>query len=332
MDINIDKIVENGKTIKFWLDRWFLNVSFAHEFPTLYSIASHPNILVTIVFEDKVIHLHFDDILDGNYLREWQILNSMLTHFCPLDNVQDSIRFRWTPSGHFTVHAMYHWLQYGGIINNDYLPIWKSKISLKIKIFLWLVRRNRILSKTNLKNRGWIGSTQCAFCSDEESTDHLFVTCHFINSIWQWIARHNNFTFTGTGLADLWYLDSNIPLKDVIETVRGAVLWVIWFERNEICFNNTKCRNIKSIGLQIISLVSFWYTNTGTGNLVKLSLVLPQTTYDLLNQVPIQALEVTSGVEAMVDTPLVEDQVLVLALPTMCGSIPECWWFENCFL
>jgi hypothetical protein len=152
------------------------------------------------------------------------------------------------------------------------------------------------------------------------------VTYSFINSIWQWIARHNNFTFTSTGLADLWYLDSNIPLKDVvlIETVRGAVLWVIWLERNRIYFNNTRCRNIKSIGLQIISLISFWCTNTGIGNLLKLSLVLPQTTDDLFNQVPIQALEVTSGAEVMVDTPLVEDQVLVLTLPTMCGSVPEC--------
>jgi zinc-binding in reverse transcriptase len=121
----------------------------------------------------------------------------------------------------------------------------------KLFFFLWLVRRNRILIKKNLQKKSWTSSTLCIFCSEEESTDHLFVTCLFINSIWQWIARHNNFTFTGNCLADLWYLDSSIPLKDVVlvETVGGAVLWVIWLERNRIYFNNTKCRNIKTIGL-----------------------------------------------------------------------------------
>jgi hypothetical protein len=61
------------------------------------------------------------------------------------------------------------------------------------------------------------------FCLEQESTDHLFVTCLFINFIWQWIVRHNNFTFTGTSLNDLWYLDSSIPLKDdvLVEIVRG---------------------------------------------------------------------------------------------------------------
>jgi hypothetical protein len=52
-------------------------------------------------------------------------------------------------------------------------------------------------------------------------------------------------------LNDLWYLDLSIPLKDVVlvETVRGAILWVIWLERNRIYFNNIMCKNIKAIGL-----------------------------------------------------------------------------------
>jgi zinc-binding in reverse transcriptase len=40
-----------------------------------------------------------------------------------------------------------------GIINSDYLSIWNTQIPLKIKNFLWLVKRNRVLTKVNLKKK-----------------------------------------------------------------------------------------------------------------------------------------------------------------------------------
>jgi zinc-binding in reverse transcriptase len=72
----------------------------------------------------------------------------------------------------------------GGYSDNfEYLPIWNTKISLKIKNFLWLVRRNKILTKINLQKRGWMGSIQWVFCDGIKSSDHLFVACSFVNSI-----------------------------------------------------------------------------------------------------------------------------------------------------
>jgi zinc-binding in reverse transcriptase len=56
---------------------------------------------------------------------------------------------------------------------------------LKVKIFLWLVKRNRVLTKLNLAKKGWSGNTKCVFCDLEESTNHLFVSCPFVNQIWQ---------------------------------------------------------------------------------------------------------------------------------------------------
>jgi hypothetical protein len=35
--------------------------------------------------------------------------------------------------------------------------IWKAKIPQRIEVFLWLVLKNRILSKVNLKIRNWRG-------------------------------------------------------------------------------------------------------------------------------------------------------------------------------
>jgi zinc-binding in reverse transcriptase len=64
---------------------------------------------------------------------------------------------------------------------------------LKIKIFVWLVRKKKVLTKMNLAKSGWIGSIQCVFYNMDESVHHLFVIYPFINSIWQWITQFNSF-------------------------------------------------------------------------------------------------------------------------------------------
>lgn len=152
--------------------------------------------------------------------------------------------------------------------------------------------------------------TKCLFCDEVETTDHLFVTCSFINTFWQWIARYKNFTFEGNTFDDIWNLDNDVPLKNksVLEAVRGAVMWVVWLERNRICLENGKVRSLKSLGLHMINLASFWCKNKGKTNILKLSLVLPQDVVDL----PLQGLGVEKEAEVpSLDMDLVEDMVPV---------------------
>jgi hypothetical protein len=62
-----------------------------------------------------------------------------------------------------------------------------------------------------------------------ENTDHLFVSCHMVQIIWNWIANYNSFTFQDLSLEDIWMIDCCIPLKDklLVELIRSAVCWVI---------------------------------------------------------------------------------------------------------
>lgn len=50
----------------------------------------------------------------------------------------------------FTVQSYYNWLDYGGIPDNEYQSAWKANIPLKVKIFLCLVQRKKLLTKDNL--------------------------------------------------------------------------------------------------------------------------------------------------------------------------------------
>ncbi|WVZ88935.1 hypothetical protein U9M48_035402 [Paspalum notatum var. saurae] len=62
--------------------------------------------------------------------------------------------------------------------------LWKLKAPLKIKIFLWYLRKGIILTKDNLAKRNWQGSLTCASCHKEETINHLFFECHLARVVW----------------------------------------------------------------------------------------------------------------------------------------------------
>src|SRR6187551_2332550 len=59
------------------------------------------------------------------------------------------------------------------------------KVPLKIKIFMWYLKRGVTLTKDNLARRNWNGSKLCSFCSKEETIQHLFFDCHMATLMWR---------------------------------------------------------------------------------------------------------------------------------------------------
>ena len=58
------------------------------------------------------------------------------------------------------------------------------KIPLKIKTFLWYLRRGVVLTKDNLAKQNWHKNQQCCFCYENETIQHLFFDCRFTRLIW----------------------------------------------------------------------------------------------------------------------------------------------------
>jgi hypothetical protein len=77
----------------------------------------------------------------------------------------------------------------------------RSKILLKIKIWLWLIWHNAIATKDNLLKRNWSRSASCQFCHENETISHLFFECVATKFVWSTVAmsidasdRPGNFT------------------------------------------------------------------------------------------------------------------------------------------
>lgn len=195
----------------------------------------------------------------------------------------------WSLHSALLIHLVRIWRY-----NTQYITIWNANIPLKIKVFLWLLKQDKILTKSNLLQKGWHGNPNCLFCGALETADHLFAQCPFTTAIWSWIARHNNFTYNCNSINDLWLIDSCIPLKDVllVELLRVATLWNIWLARNKLCFNDSAMPSLANIGSSIISLASYWCKIRNDDSYFKLTLILPM---DVSNLTQVGTLITLSG-------------------------------------
>ncbi len=101
-----------------------------------------------------------------------------------LSDSRDCFRWRWTPSELFSVKSMYLFLQDTGVSDKRFVLLWKLKIPLKVKIFVWPVLRRRVRTADRLLKRGWNGPGLCVYCLRIlETPDHLFVGCHAASSL-----------------------------------------------------------------------------------------------------------------------------------------------------
>jgi hypothetical protein len=75
-------------------------------------------------------------------------------------------------SGFFTVKSMYI-----ALINNSVRvsqDIEQTKLPMKIKVFMWYLKRGVILTNDNLARRNWNGDKSCCICHFTDTIHHFF--------------------------------------------------------------------------------------------------------------------------------------------------------------
>lgn len=116
-----------------------------------------------------------------------------------------------------------------------YNLLWHWHLPPKLKVFGWLVLKNRILTGKNLIKRGLFGPFVCAKCkSDEETVNHLFITCPFAQGIWSNIFWGLNIPSIGpfASMEDIihkwhWSKKAALPI---------FTSWSLWRNNNSLVF------------------------------------------------------------------------------------------------
>jgi hypothetical protein len=82
--------------------------------------------------------------------------------------------WKFTTHGVYTSQSLYKIINFRGILPLHVPSVWSIRIPLRVHFFLWLVANNKLLARDNLAKRQEVTFKTCLFCSDCESSNHLF--------------------------------------------------------------------------------------------------------------------------------------------------------------
>ena len=163
----------------------------------------------------------------------------LILHDNPLNADNDVWSFCW--GGKYTAKRFYDHIHAHIVVPNAFSWIWQSRCTMNLRVFAWLLLRDRLNTKDLLKRRHWNVTEDycCVLCPLRvyEDRQHLFFTCNFSQRVWN-------------------YLQIEWPAADDIQTTIarakrsfGHVFFMevlivacrhIWLQRNGAVFRNER--------------------------------------------------------------------------------------------
>ena len=152
-------------------------------FPKVYDYCKNKNSFVSECNTTGRWEFDFTRTFGSEEMQEWGEL---------LDKLKD-VTLGWRKiviwklerSGHFTTRSLYMWMSFRGMKNKRAEKIWRSKLPMKLKVFLWLTIQDRLPTKTKMKERKWKGEQGCTICGESEPS---IIYCS--HALWHVSPRH----------------------------------------------------------------------------------------------------------------------------------------------
>jgi hypothetical protein len=140
------------------------------------------------------------------------------------------------------------------------MNIWKAKIPLKIKIFLWQVCNDKIQSAEQLKKRNWEGPIECKMCGQIESKEHIFVDCALARYGWNVFRDVLAWSSTPDSLEELSskLVEGNERENGNFIYIFGSLAWSLRLLRNDLIFNNLVALSPDVCIFRTISFMQRW--------------------------------------------------------------------------
>jgi hypothetical protein len=249
--------VGDGKSTSFWQDAWCGSTPLCESFPEIFHICNEQEITVA----DAAAHgwnFSFRRYLSPELTAQVHGLLGIVRQV-NLSHERDRPVWKWTKNGIFSVKSMYNHLCRHGRARS-FKHLWKSRIPLKIKIWLWLIWHNAIATKDNLLKRNWSGSASCQFCHQNETISHLFFECVAAKDVWSTVAvaigandRPGNFTQFFNWFPRFVPASRNVQIAGL-----AAICWAIWKLRNRACFAMKLIKSPSELISLSVVFMNYW--------------------------------------------------------------------------
>lgn len=247
--------VFNGRNTRFWEDVWLGDIPLKLEYANLFEICDKPKCTVADCWAGDGWRIGFRRALGESELKEWERLMECLDDKQILEvDTEDVFFWAYEKSGIYSTRSMYRNIMFRGVNNHRMRKLWKSKLPMKIKVFMWLLIQDKLQTGVNLKKKKWKGDMNCCLCGKPENADHLFFNCILAKTVWTCFKEALGWNKIPQGLQEVF--DEWIPLGShnyhVKLFILSIVLWGIWNVRNKMCIEKVFVGSSKEIFLQIV--------------------------------------------------------------------------------
>ena len=171
-----------------------------------------------------------------------------------LSDQPDTVSWALTSSGKFMVKSLYLKLCQGPV-QLVVKGLWRARMPLKIKLFLWQMFRDKLPTSLNIAKRNGPANGPCALCGAPEDTNHVFFRCPLARFAWSAVRSATDVQWDPRSSAELTQLLDAIqgPAKRAIWSCVGELLWALWLTRNKLtiegCFPSHRANIIYKCNL-----------------------------------------------------------------------------------
>ncbi|XP_061370519.1 uncharacterized protein LOC133313201 [Gastrolobium bilobum] len=230
--------IGDGSSSSFWFDRWV---------PRVGRLVGHA---LADIPEESLNWRVIDCVHRGDW--DWGKFNNFLSrealvavgNVSPPSHMAGKDKLFWTLSscGSFKVGSAYRSLSCQGmnVSSKSWDTVWKWEGPQRVKLFLWLLSGNKLLTNAERYCRHMSAVDLCPRCNMAgEDVDHVFRSCQWSQEVWSYWIEKNELPYFLMADLEFW-LDNNLNRKERNMAWRlkfGVICWLIWKHRNDLVFN-----------------------------------------------------------------------------------------------
>jgi hypothetical protein len=141
--------IGDGKNTTFWEARWLFDAAPKDLAPGLFKAARFKKRSVHSELQNSNWIRNIKDPLNGELLEEFVQLYIALSAI-NLSNTKDTINWKWTPNGQFSVVSAYECQFREAMTFYPASEVWKANVEPKCNFFAWLILHNKAPTADNL--------------------------------------------------------------------------------------------------------------------------------------------------------------------------------------
>jgi hypothetical protein len=217
-----------------------------------------PNCAIADCITDNQWWVEFRRSLSASEYNTWsELLGDLQT--VVLTSAPDTVIWALESNKNFSTKSLYRFLTDRGIASKMAGFIWKAKLPLKIRVFLWQNFNNKLQVAQSLIKRGWKGSKDCCLCGKTESVEHIFFKCHIAKFVWSIIGEVFRISVPRS-LDDLslWIQGKGPFPSRMIMFMFAGFAWAIWTTRNKMAIEKKFPKAPTDVIYCAISILQKW--------------------------------------------------------------------------